>query len=443
MAKHPTLRDARLRRLAVGLASALAAAGYLLCPADAGAATAHVTNCFDSGGGSLRSAIAAAGDGGVVVFDPLPCSTITLTSGAIGIPVNNMYLAGPGRDAMSLNGSGKFGVLRHTGSGTLSIHGLTIRDGKYQSGALPFGGCVYSASEISLVDSAVVGCMAAATGFTAARGGGIYARGAVKIENSTVSGNTAAGLGTQAKGGAVFAKGNLTAKYSIFTNNEAVTSDYSISQGGGMWTLGDTYILGSLISGNKATFAAAIGSQAAVAGHASLIIVNSTVSENSAFARWGGIYTNVPLTLASTTVAFNNAPDGAAVYVVGSALTLKSSIIADNASNGQQDDLGGVLATPTGYNNLITSSTIGFPAGTITSCPKLGPLASNGAGPMLTHAVLGTSPALNAGVDVFSLARDQRGFPRQVGNADIGAFERQGGQDDRIAVAGFEPVCDH
>ena len=33
---------------------------------------------------------------------------------------------------------------------------------------------------------------------------------------------------------------------------------------------------------------------------------------------------------------------------------------------------------------------------------------------------------------------------RTVGaKTDIGAFERQGAGDDRIAVAGFEPVCDY
>ena len=116
-------------------------------------------------------------------------------------------------------------------------------------------------------------------------------------------------------------------------------------------------------------------------------------------------------------------------------------------AGGLQIDLDGALNPPlSGYNNLITSSTIGFPPGTITSCPKLGPLAANGAGITKTHALLATSPAINAGYDPHHLQTDQRGpgFPRITGaHADIGAFERQGGTDDRISVHAFEPICDH
>jgi hypothetical protein len=128
-------------------------------------------------------------------------------------------------------------------------------------------------------------------------------------------------------------------------------------------------------------------------------------------------------------------------------MKLQSSIVADNVTNGVQGDLDGALSPAlSGYDNLITSSTIGFPVGTITSCPKLGPLAANGGGAMLTHALLSTSPAIDAGYNPLVLQTDPRGsgFAREFGvMADIGAFERQGGPDDRIFVGGFEPICDH
>jgi hypothetical protein len=431
------------------MVAAITAAGFVAHPADAGPITSlRVMNCLDAGAGSLRDTVAAVGDYGVVVVDDtLPCSTISLTSGAISIPWNNMSLIGSGTGGVpAISGGGNFGVLRHTGNGTLEITRLTITDGKYQSNTTPLGGCVYSAGQISLNDSTVSNCTVVATGPNTARGGGIYARGFLGVQRSTVTGNTAAGLSAEARGGGVYAKGSMVARYSIFSNNVAGAADYFLALGGGMWTEGKINLNGSLVSGNKAMFAGAIGSEAALGG-SSLLIVNSTISGNSASVRFGGIYSHVPLTLVSSTVAFNQTPDGGAVYVVGSAVTLKSSIVADNVSNGMQDDLDGAFTpAPTGYNNLVTSSTIGFPSGTITSCPKLGPLAANGGGAMMTHALLASSPAIDTGSDPFGLAVDQRGpgFPRTAGaKSDIGAFERQGGKDDRIQVGGFEPVCDH
>lgn len=438
------LRDRR--PLAVGMSVALCAAGSVACPGEALASTVHVTNCYDSGAGSLRDAVATVSDGGTVVIDGnLLCSTITLTSGAIDVTKNTLYIKGPGKDVVAISGDSNSRVLRHTGNGRLAVYDVTIAQGKYKSDTTPLGGCVYSTSNVALVDATVSGCFAVAAAGNDARGGGVYAHGILSLERSTISGNVAFGVDADTKGGGVYAKGQLIALYSIFSNNEAVSVN-SLSRGGAMWTMANTYLLGSLVNGNKAMFAAAIGTETDLGG-TWLALINSTVSENVASGRVGGIYAHVPLTIGNSTIAFNEAPDGGAVYAVGVPVTLKSSIIADNVAGGLQNDLDGALAPPpNGYNNLITSSTIGFPPNTLTSCPKLGPLADNGGGPMLTHALLGSSPAIDAGYNPYMKSTDQRGvgFPRVANTkADIGAFERQGGKDDRVFVSGFEPVCDH
>ena len=55
--------------------------------------------------------------------------------------------------------------------------------------------------------------------------------------------------------------------------------------------------------------------------------------------------------------------------------------------------------------------------------PKLGPLQDNG-GPTFTHALLATSPAIDAGNDAKAPATDQRGVRRPQGAAsDVGALE--------------------
>ena len=51
-----------------------------------------VTNCDDSGPGSLRDAVAGAASGDTIDLSQLTCSTITLTSGAIEIPQDDLYI---------------------------------------------------------------------------------------------------------------------------------------------------------------------------------------------------------------------------------------------------------------------------------------------------------------------------------------------------------------
>lgn len=213
-----------------------------------------------------------------------------------------------------------------------------------------------------------------------------------------------------------------------------------------MATGGNVYIFGSTISDNLAGSFAALVCEGPAGTTAS--IINSTISGNVASNRFSGVYTQIPLTLSNSTIAFNQDRfGGGALYTQASTLTLQSSIIADNirgsASGSVPDDLyTGNSATITGANNLITSSNHALPLDTITGCPRLGPLADNG-GPTLTHALLHTSPAIDTGNTTSGTTVDQRGDPRPFGAAaDIGAYEWQGTPDDRLFASGFEPSCD-
>jgi hypothetical protein len=135
------------------------------------------------------------------------------------------------------------------------------------------------------------------------------------------------------------------------------------------------------------------------------------------------------------------------LYSNGVTITLNSSIVADNINyfNGAQDDLDGLSGTTiSGVDNLVTSASVTLPVGTLGSCPRLGPLADNG-GATLTHALLHDSPAIDQGNASASVTNDQRGpgFLRSFfANVDIGAYEWEGGKDDRIAAGGFENSCD-
>jgi predicted outer membrane repeat protein len=222
---------------------------------------------------------------------------------------------------------------------------------------------------------------------------------------------------------------------------------------GGVRAEANVEIEGSTVSGNRAGYFAGIDIFNYSPGGLVGKIVNSTVSSNTAANSGGGIFSNIALTLANSTIAFNtskaNATYAAGVAAYGASLTLQSSILASNAAPTGQSDLGGDATTVvTGDHNLVTSFAPGIsvPAGVVisTACPQLDPLANNG-GLTQTHKLRHLSPAINQGA-AGTLVFDQRGAQRTYpdnGQADIGAVEWQPTDvDDRLLTDGFERICD-
>ena len=117
--------------------------------------------------------------------------------------------------------------------------------------------------------------------------------------------------------------------------------------------------------------------------------------------------------------------------------------MADNSDlDGNRADLRLSSATLSGSNNLITDTTDTLPTGTITSDPRLAPLAMHG-GTTPVHPLLAGSPALNVGSNPNGLTLDQRGtgYPRTFGpGTDIGAYESQGIHDDELFYDGFDDL---
>ena len=423
------------------------------------AATLLVTNCDDAGPGSLRDTVGfTAISGDTVDLSALPCSTITLTSGAINVVQDDLFLTGPGADALAIDGGGTDRVIAHVGHGKLTITDLTITHGKYTAtsyGYSAYGGCLVSLANITLTNSTVSNCVAGGQSGAYAFGGGIFTRGDLYLLNSVVTSSLASSTVDGAVGGGVYVGGNFQSKYSTISNNGA-TSPGTHNFGGGLFTRGNAHVQTSTISGNRSANDAAWAALYIYGNSRTATIVDSTISGNIASNRVSGIYTTIPLTLSNSTIAFNQEGDlgsGSlvllgALYAHGAALTLQSSIIADNMSysSGFPLDLAGFAgATVSGANNLITS-TSGLipPSDTVTDCPRLGPLADNG-GATQTHSLLRDGPAIGAGNNMAGLSNDQRGpgFPRTFGfDPDIGAYEWQDTPDDRILASGFQVACD-
>jgi hypothetical protein len=223
------------------------------------AATLTVTNCNDSGAGSLRQAIASANAGDTVNFSLSPvCSTIVLTTTGITI-AEDITIDGPGAGALAVSGTkAAAGSDFVISSGVANISGLTIEGG---TGAFDGGGIENSAT-LNLSESTV-------TGNTATNGGAIENSGTLTLTGATLSGNSAT------YGGGVDNRGMLTVSNSTLSANNA-------TDGGGIEVEGDSTLSlnASTLSANDANFGGGIenGGTATVA--------NSTLSGNN--ATYGG-----------------------------------------------------------------------------------------------------------------------------------------------------------
>jgi len=265
------------------------------------------------------------------------------------------------------------------------------------------GGGVYDYSSPFSMLNSTVGNNKAITG---GGGGVLIAGGYVTVTNSTISGNTA-----QASGGGVYNGNNRT-----FTAlNSTISFNVAQGNGGGVYnTTSSTFItLDSTISGNTAVSTTAVSGDGGGLyndTYATMSFNNVTVANNHAGAagQGGGVFNaGIPITTSNTIIGTNTAPTG--------------SMDCSGPLNSQGYNL---IQIPTGC--VITGNLIGNILG---PNPMLGPLANNG-GPTWTQALLGGSPAINAGNPAppgsggfACLPTDQRGHARGATRCDMGAYE--------------------
>ncbi len=195
---------------------------------------------------SLREAIiaanAAAGDDTITV----PAGIYTLTIAGTGEDAaatgdldltSNITINGAGASTTIIDGGALDRVFHVTGTFTVNISGVTVRNGN-ASGADDGGGIFNPVGTVTIMNCTFSG------NSSADGGGGIFNNGGdLTITNSTFSGNSAP------NGGGIFnLTGNLTLKNSTFSGN-STPSD----RGGGIFNnAGDLTITNSTFSGNSA-----------------------------------------------------------------------------------------------------------------------------------------------------------------------------------------------
>jgi hypothetical protein len=397
-----------------------------------------VTNTNDSGLGSLRGAIAAAGDGDVIVFDPaLKGQTITLTSDELFIN-NNLTITGPGPSQLTVKRSTEGGTppfrIFHILEHTVTIEGLSIINGLAPGNATGPGGGIFCEDEefnnerlAVTVNNCVISGNTAGGGSGFGGGGGIsfaalndFAPSTLTVSNCTISGNTLVEPSSSIGGGGIFiVVHDHTAMSSVTISNSTISGNSADGVGGGI--------------DNYGTVPTAV-----------LMITNSTLSGNTASSFGGGIYNygdfgaNATLRINNSTLSGNSANSGGAIYNTGShfggtaALDIGDTILNSGPTGGTLFNDGGTV-TSLGYNlsSDDAGGNLNGPGDQINTDPLLGPLQDNG-GPSFTHELLPGSPAIDAGDPNFTPPPffDQRGpgFERVVnGRIDKGSFEVQSG----------------
>ena len=177
-----------------------------------------------------------------------------------------------------------------------------------------------------------------------------------------------------------------------------------------------------------------------------LSVINSTFSGNTATAAGGAIFDFGTLTVTNSTISGNTAPTGGGIFelaIGGRAPKLKSTILANNGAGGNCS--GGLNSA--GYNLSDDASCAFGATGDRNNTPAgLDPAGlKNNGGPTPTIALLPTSIAVDAipvaactdqSVPPVPVLTDQRYVSRPQGLAcDIGAYELQRADSFQVRYA--------
>ena len=192
-----------------------------------------------------------------------------------------------------------------------------------------------------------------------------------------------------------------------FRNLALVNGEGSGSAGGGgVLSSSDVILENVTLSNHKGMYFAAIY----VDGNATF--TNVTISSNTSTAN-AAAFVSKKLTLVNSTIAYNNT---GGVDVRGP-LSMRNSIITHN---GAEENCQNVPTFERFGKNLADDASCGDSTVMLIVPAKLDSLRDNG-GPGKTHALMGASPAINAGTDCTVMV-DQRYVPRDTA-CDLGAYE--------------------
>ena len=328
----------------------LLSAGLLASPALL-AATYQVTNIGDSGAGSLRDAInqANANPGAdTITFSSSVTGTIGLTSGTLLI-TDDLDIQGPGAAALTVDGSGisvpLTGGRHHGGKGENGKSGGSATNGVPGTGTSVFtvgSGSPPGGNATQQAQASFTVSISGLTisGGTSTDGGGIYAYDTdLTVSQCVVSGNTATDLG-----GGIAVRGYSA---SLLLTDSTVSNNTAFLGGGVGTTSAAITIQRSTIANNTATTSSYYGGGGIMVHNDNnnmLTVTDSTISGNSSSYNGGGIMVrHTAANISNSTVTGNTAANyGGGLYFHG---VYSGTTVTNSTITGNQASYGGGLST--------------------------------------------------------------------------------------------------
>ncbi len=333
-----------------------------------------------------------------------------------------------------------------TNNGTLNANNLTLSENDGYSGSC-LGGAIqnngvltvqnstfsgnsglYGAGIYNELDSTLNVSGSQFSGNLYGTGTGIYNAGNATVAMSSFTGNSTSNL---ANGGAIRNEGTMKIDQSSLSGNSA-------HQGGGIYTTGTLNLTNSTVSDNTGEAGGGgIYNDGSSSDVATLNVTNSTFTQNSAPAGNGGALYNLDGTLnvTNSTIWANSTikviQHSGGIYNDGNSVTLRNTIVANNSGSQCYDYAKSLTAD---NHNLDDDGTCNQATQKSVAAIALGSLIDNG-GPTYTLAPQKGSAAIDAGDDNVCATRvnspnygagskDQRGVLRpQLYHCDVGAYE--------------------
>ena len=279
---------------------------------------------------------------------------------------------------MSFGGSSNLGGGIHSSGGNLSVTGSTISSNSSRVGG---GISVFHLGEAgSTFLSTVTVEGSTISGNSALGGSGIFCINAqLAVVESTISGNMATGGtpfpgGSQASGGGIHTRGNghttvtdstvrdntsafegggITSSNALTVIGSTITGNTAEMRGGGIYAFTNVTLRDSIVSDNIARFG---GGLIKLSGYGQIAIEDSTITDNTANSRGGGIFNDRgPLTVTGSTISGNTAEteSGGGISQGSGALSIAQSEIHNNEAG---TDGGGVAVS--GGQSEITDTEV-------------------------------------------------------------------------------------